>query len=277
MEAEEIELKIGRKLRIDPIFRERQFVFDRNLVFVLMPFSEPWSERIWEKLKSIIESKHLRAERADNKCGAIIAEDIWKGIMESRLLICDTTGWNPNVFYELGIAHTIGKQVVLLTQPTHHLPFDTQGLRHLFYTDNPDGMRKLDEELPKWIDHCLSTSTGVGLTATGEKRHAKRVQRETHKMRVRDAWRFNTNDYDPPLPPLNHPALRVQLGAVKMRMMEYAWSFSGEDIERLVIDLKEVWPETWEELTAAEIIDKIDEIEEVVAKYRAEYRKRMTQ
>jgi len=160
--TEKIDFIIGKHIRVEPIFHERRFVFDKKLVFVLMPFSEPWSDRIWEKLKEIIESKGLRAERADNRYGAIITEDIWAGIMESRLIICDTSGWNPNVFYELGIAHTIGKHVILLTQPTHHLPFDTQGLRHLIYTDNPNGMRKLEKELPQWIDYCLSKKVHIG-------------------------------------------------------------------------------------------------------------------
>jgi hypothetical protein len=283
------DLMIGKTLRIVPIFRERQFVFDEKLVFVLMPFSEPWSDRIWEKLRMTIESKGLRAERADNRYGAIITEDIWTGIMESRLLICDTTGWNPNVFYELGIAHTIGKPVILLTQPTHHLPFDTQGLRHLIYTDNPDGMRKLDEELPQWIDHCLSVFTRIGLVNRQEReawkreRAAARMQRrvaamekKTIREKIKDAWLLNTKGYDPPLPPMNQQVLRGQLGAVRMKMMEYAYPFSVKEIEKLVTDLKRVWPETWEGLTVEEATKKSAEIEEVVNKYRADYREKMT-
>lgn len=145
-----------KTIQIQPIFQKRQFVFDDKLIFVLMPFSEPWSDRIWAKLKEILESNKLKTERADNRHGPIIMEDIWCGIMEARIIICDTTGWNPNVFYELGIAHTIGKPVILLSQPTQHLPFDTRGFRHLFYTDNPDGMKKLEKELPQCIDYYLS-------------------------------------------------------------------------------------------------------------------------
>lgn len=156
-----LSLILGHNVRINPIFHERNFVFDKKLVFVLMPFSEPWSDKIWEKVTQIIVAKGLRPQRADNRYGAIITEDIWTGIMEARLVICDTTGWNPNVFYELGIAHTLGKHVILLTQPTNHLPFDTQGLRHFIYTDNPDGIRKLEAELPQWIDYCLTLKTDI--------------------------------------------------------------------------------------------------------------------
>jgi hypothetical protein len=284
------DLVIGRTIRIDPIFHERRFLFDEKLVFVLMPFSEPWSDRIWEKLRVIIESKSLRAERADNRFGAIITEDIWTAIMECRLLICDTTGWNPNVFYELGIAHTIGKPVIMLTQPTHHLPFDTQGLRHLVYTDNPDGMKKLDEELPPWIDHCLSIATRVGLVYRLE-REALKMEKEAARMRktaaamnkkatrnkIKEAWLLNTKGYDPPLPPMSNQVLRTQIGSVKARMMEYAYPLSAEKIETLITDLKRVWPETWEGLIEEEAAKKSAEIAEVVNKHRAEYREKINQ
>jgi hypothetical protein len=230
---------IEQDIKIDPIFHERRFIFDKKLVFVLMPFSEPWSDRVWEKIKGIIESKSLRAERADNRYGFIITEDIWTGIMEARLIICDTTGWNPNVFYELGIAHTLGKPVILLTQPTHHLPFDTQGLRHLLYTDNPDGMRKLEEELPNWIDHCLSLKVGVErISVRGKAKLKKEAPKKPKKSEIKEAWLLNTKGYDPPLPPIEQQVARSQLGSVKKRMLEYAWAFSEEEIAAFVEDLK---------------------------------------
>lgn len=282
-------LIIGHNVRINPIFRERNFVFDKKLVFVIMPFSDPWSDRIWEKLTQIITSKGLRAERADNRYGAIITEDIWMGIMESKLIICDTTGWNPNVFYELGIAHTLGKHVILLTQPTNHLPFDTQGLRHFIYTDNPDGMRKLESELPQWIDYCLTLKISTerifeeNLSPKDEKairksekaereaeRQAERQAKKEERAKIKAAWLLNSKGYDPDLPPLYQPTLRSQLGAAKIRMMQYAFAFSEDKIEQLVNDLKTVWPENWAGLSVEEITKKCEEIEEVVNSRRGD-------
>jgi FtsZ-binding cell division protein ZapB len=277
-------LMVGPTLRINPIFHERKFVFDKKLVFILMPFSETWSDRIWEKLKDIITKKELRPERADNRYGAIITEDIWTGIMEARLIVCDTTGWNPNVFYELGIAHTLGKHVILLTQPTNHLPFDTQGLRHFVYTDNPDGMRKLETELPQWIDHCLSLKMEIERITEGKKgrttdkelrkaaKEAKREAKRLGKTKLKEAWLLNSKGYDPPLPPTEHPVLRSQFGVVKTRMMQYANAFSEEKIEQFVDDLKKVWPDTWAGLSAEEISKKFEEIEEVINSRRSDYR-----
>ena len=125
----------SEEVTVVPIFRERGFVFDDKLVFVLMPFGEPWSDRIWEALQRIIIGLGLRPERADNRHGPVVTEDIWRGIVEARVVLADVTGWNPNVFYELGVAHTLGKDTIMITQPIARLPFDTQGFRHAIYSD----------------------------------------------------------------------------------------------------------------------------------------------
>ncbi len=270
-------LTFGRNIRINPIFRERNFVFNQKLVFVLMPFSEPWSDRVWEKLAQVILSRGLRPERADNRYGAIVTEDIWRGIMEAKLIICDTAGWNPNVFYELGIAHTLGKNVIILSQPTDHLPFDTQGLRHLFYTADPKGMRKIETELPQWIDYCLSSKTGIVKTDLTpeeanadkilERRKEKLVSKEAKrlaKVRIRQAWVKNSRNYDPPLPPVEYRELRSHLGALRTKMIHSVYGLSEEAVQAFVEDLQRVWPESWDCLSAEEVNIKCAEIERAV-------------
>lgn len=267
----------GHNIRINPIFRERHFSFDQKLVFVLMPFSEPWSERVWEKISQVILSKFLRPQRADNRYGAIVTEDIWKGIVEAKLIICDTTGWNPNVFYELGIAHTLGKNVILLSQPTSHLPFDTQGFRHLFYTDEPEGMKKIETELSQWIDYCLSSNTGIvkpdlspeeaNADKILERRRERMVSKEARrlaKIRIRQAWVQNSRNYDPPLPPIEFQVQRNRLGVLRTKMAHYTYGLSDEAVQAFVEDLQRVWPESWEGLSTEEVNTRCTEIEQVV-------------
>lgn len=67
------------------------------------------------------------------------------------MIIADVTGRNPNVMYEIGIAHTLGKTVILLTQEVHDIPFDFRGYRHIDYADNVDGFAKLERELPNFL------------------------------------------------------------------------------------------------------------------------------
>lgn len=77
--------------------------------------------------------------------GHDVMEDIWKGIVQSELVLADTTGRNPNVFYEIGIAHSIGKEILLITQSVSDIPFDIQRYRHIEYSDNYDGFVRLRE------------------------------------------------------------------------------------------------------------------------------------
>jgi hypothetical protein len=138
-----------------PIFQARDFVPDNTSVFVLMPFSEPWSDKIWETIQRIVEEQGLKAERADNKHGHIITEDIWKGIVEARIIIADVTALNPNVFYELGISHTVGRDIILITQSSEKFPFDTQGYRHIIYSNDSAGIKVLEKEIPLKIEHYM--------------------------------------------------------------------------------------------------------------------------
>ena len=62
-----------------------------------------------------------------------IIDDICNSILGADVVVADCTGQNPNVFYELGIAHTLGKDVILLTQSIDDIPFDISHLRFIEY------------------------------------------------------------------------------------------------------------------------------------------------
>jgi hypothetical protein len=56
-----------------------------------------------------------------------IMEGIWMMINKSRFLVADITDTNPNVLYELGIAHTLGKGVITISEKPDYIPFDIAG------------------------------------------------------------------------------------------------------------------------------------------------------
>ena len=58
----------------------------------------------------------------------------------SRAVIADCTTRNPNVFYEIGMAQTVGKPVLLITQDESDVPFDLRHLRYIKYAYTPPGM-----------------------------------------------------------------------------------------------------------------------------------------
>jgi len=68
-------------------------------------------------------------------------------------VVCDCSGRNPNVFYEIGIAHSLGKDVILITRSADDIPFDLRHLRYVSYLPNTEGL----EALTKAVEGRLRT------------------------------------------------------------------------------------------------------------------------
>jgi hypothetical protein len=147
------------QIGISPIFKSRISNVNSGLCFVLMPFTEEWSNRVYQSLiKQSIEQLGLQCLRADNMRGPIIIEDIWTQINQAAIIIADVTNKNPNVMYELGIVHTLGKPAILVTQDVSTRPFDFMHLRHYEYKDHFDGFQKFGEELKEIIKDVYRTN-----------------------------------------------------------------------------------------------------------------------
>ncbi|MNG19951.1 hypothetical protein D3C84_1041660 [compost metagenome] len=76
-----------------------------------------------------------------------IIQDIVALIDRSAVIVCDCTGRNANVFYEIGIAHALGKEVILITQSADDIPFDLAHLRNIRYLNNGEGIERLKADL----------------------------------------------------------------------------------------------------------------------------------
>jgi len=151
------EEKARRRITINPIFKGREFLLEQNLCFVLMPFEQRFQPIYEDHIKKVVvEECKMKCMRADDIfSNREIIEDIWEYINKARIVIADVTGKNPNVYYELGIAHTVGKEVVILTQSMDDVPFDIRHLRVIEYTYDPRGARKLEESLANTIKSIL--------------------------------------------------------------------------------------------------------------------------
>ncbi len=109
---------------------------DPALASAMMPFDAAFSA-VFTSLKTASEAVGLRCRRADDMWeNASIIADIVSLIDKSFVVICDCTGRNPNVFYEIGIAHTLGREVILITQSDADIPFDLRHLRYVKYLNN---------------------------------------------------------------------------------------------------------------------------------------------
>ncbi|MBK7583329.1 MAG: hypothetical protein IPI67_24450 [Myxococcales bacterium] len=142
--------RLARVVRINPIFRARDVLVDDSLCFVLMPFGNDakLQEVFADQIAPTIAAAGLKCMRADDIYDTQpIIESIWENIMRARLLVADLTGRNPNVFYELGIAHTVGKDVILLSQNIDDVPFDLRHLRIILYETSARGAAALAKQL----------------------------------------------------------------------------------------------------------------------------------
>lgn len=63
-----------------------------------------------------------------------IMNQVWQAIRKSEIVVADLTGLNPNVFYEMGLAHALGKTTILIKQKnTPAVPFDLRNHKHFEY------------------------------------------------------------------------------------------------------------------------------------------------
>ena len=141
------------QLLFNPIFSGRGFHVEDDLCFVLMPFGPEDLQVVYQDfVKPTIERAGLRCVRADDIFGAnVIIEGIWEAINRARFVIAELTGKNPNVFYEVGVCHTTGKEVIFLAQSVEDVPFDLRHLRVLLYDYTPRGCQRLAEALHKTV------------------------------------------------------------------------------------------------------------------------------
>lgn len=103
--------------------------------FVMMPFASPLGEYYSKIYEPAIEKAGLKAVRADDDIfgtGKII-DQIWTGITSAKVLIAELTSRNPNVYYELGLAHALKKPVVLVCSNEQDVPFDLKHIRVIYY------------------------------------------------------------------------------------------------------------------------------------------------
>jgi hypothetical protein len=140
---------------IEPFWGKISVHPDSDFCFVLMPFSPNKLTDIYRRyIRAPIEANTtIKCIRADDIYKSTpIMSDIWRKIIEARFVIADLTDKNPNVFYELGMAHTLGKEVILVSQKLEDIPFDLRGVRTIIYEDSPSGYDKLSEQILKYVE-----------------------------------------------------------------------------------------------------------------------------
>jgi len=121
--------------------------------FVVMQFAEPYDTFYREVIQKQAEAAGYEVFRIDEKAGpGVIFQDIQKEIEQAEVVIAEITPANPNVFYELGYAHALGKPTILLAQRGAQLPFDIRSFRVVFYNDTIGGKAEVERNLSKHLE-----------------------------------------------------------------------------------------------------------------------------
>lgn len=130
-------------------------------LFVIMPFKEPFDTIYREVIAPVAKDLQFDVIRIDEVHGpGVILEDIQQEISRSHAVIAEVSSHNPNVFYELGFAHALGKPAVLLVrrQEEQSMPFDIRGYRAIFYDDSIGGKRVVERKLREHLRAVLQSA-----------------------------------------------------------------------------------------------------------------------
>lgn len=154
--AAKLESSLGISLTATPMFGEPHKLSYLPDLFMLMPFTAELKPVFEDHVKKVATNLRLSAGRADDffSKGSIM-HDVWSAIYYAKVIIADCTKRNPNVFYEIGIAHTLGKDTILISQALKDIPFDLRHLRIIIYEFTPRGMTELENSLKSTLKTIL--------------------------------------------------------------------------------------------------------------------------
>jgi hypothetical protein len=126
-------------------------------VFVMMPFAAELTPVYQDHILPTILKTNRTCKRGDDFFSTqSIMDEVWGAIYHSKICIADCTGRNPNVFYELGIAHTLGRPTILMAQSIDDIPFDIRHRRIIVYQNTPRGIKQLEDMLYQTVTNELA-------------------------------------------------------------------------------------------------------------------------
>ena len=123
---------------------------DSDLVFVLTPF-HPRERGTFSAIVEAFQPFPVKVLRGDEEgAEGDVLRHIVSMIVRARIIVANISSRNPNVMYELGIAHALGKPVIMISSTSgEELPFDVKTQRVLFYKTRAHLIMRLREEVAR--------------------------------------------------------------------------------------------------------------------------------
>lgn len=139
---------------------------DYPRAFVIMPFSQPWSEDVYRvMIEPAVRSAGLECVRGDTLARVgDLTSNVWAEILRAGLVIAEVTVPNVNVYYELGLTHAVGKDTIVLNQQGTALPADFGGAHFVGYSlgELEKGRELLKQQIEAWAQKDYVLAHGVG-------------------------------------------------------------------------------------------------------------------
>lgn len=172
--------------------------------FVISPIGQPGSE-VREHaddvfayiIKPAMDEVGITVYRADHDAQAgRITDQMFESILNDDLCIAVLSFQNPNVYYELAVAQSAARPVIILNQKGHPLPFDIKDLRVIEYDFRPKAIiekvyvRQIVEmvrnlEARNWT---VPVPFGAGLAPLGRSRGEFTYRRRLEDFGLTDEW-----------------------------------------------------------------------------------------
>lgn len=200
--------------------------------FVLIPFKEPFETYYRAIIRPAIGNANLDVKRGDSLFTPTpIMGDIWKMIQDAKVLVAELTEKNANVFYELGLAHAIGKPVVLITETMDDVPFDLRPLRVILYDkDDPAWGNKLKTSLTNALQDTMSAPVEAVPPMFRKKVKSQAPEDSELSLRLTALERqVRMQDTDRPLRS-REPLAPVSWSQVKVHLSKYGHSKARSDM-----------------------------------------------
>lgn len=125
--------------------------------YVVMPVSgtascsqQEWSDIFHEVFTPAFRDCGYTCKRASPSTGNLI-HSIISELRGAWLVLADLTDKNANVFYELGVRHSLSKRTILVAQDSSHIPTDLRGYWWLVYGTRPGEVAKFRKEIVQLV------------------------------------------------------------------------------------------------------------------------------
>ncbi len=142
-------------LRTRPIFGPAPMALDSRSAFVLLPSSERLNKNYPAIEKAVSENRVEIRLAKDIRDGQAAVKDLWESISGSRVIIADLTGPDPGVMYALGIAHTVGRDTILIYPRGSKYLVDIPRTRRIEYRKSEAGREKLGRDLSEMLKSMI--------------------------------------------------------------------------------------------------------------------------